>query len=210
MLARWTKAGLKRLIRPVLGDVGIYRVFVLDLVSSLDDPRAGLSAEGFTVGEVTVADVARAPSAAIRDTARYGGPGAKAFAIWASGEIVAVEWYWFGDARGDQLVWPLHDGECESAYIATAPEMRGRKLAQRAKQYAAREMQTLGFDRSYGKIWHNHHASIGANLKAGFRQMALYVDLYPFGGTRRRIFIRGSRAMPRPLDTPRPRPATAA
>jgi RimJ/RimL family protein N-acetyltransferase len=190
MVTGRAKAALKRIVRSLFGNVGIYRVFALDLVPSLKDPRAELAEEGFTVSEVTADDVAHAESAVVRQTARYGGPGSKGFAILRSGGIVAVAWYWFGDHRKEEFVWPLHDGECESAYIATVPEMRGQRLAQRVKQYAAREMQKLGFQRSYGKVWHNHHASIGANVKAGFREVAFYVDVYPLGGKRRRLFIR--------------------
>ena len=51
-------------------------------------------------------------------------------------------------------------------------------------------MRERGFRRSYGKIWHSHHASIRANQKSGFREIALVVDLYPFGGTRRVRWVR--------------------
>jgi RimJ/RimL family protein N-acetyltransferase len=96
----------------------------------------------------------------------------------------------FGDERRTGAFWPLRDGEAESAYIVTVPELRGHGLAQLVKQYSAIEMRARGFHRAYGKIWHSHHASIRANEKSGFREIALVVDLYPFGGTRRLRWVR--------------------
>ena len=181
---------LKWVAKFLAGDYGIYRVFTLDLQPSLTDPRNELAQAGFSLAPVTLEDVAAARADVIRASVRYGGPGSQAFAILRDGEIVALEWYWFGEHRRDGAFWPLGEAEAESAYIVTVPEMRGRGLAQRVKEYSAIEMRERGFRRSYGKIWHSHHASIRANQKSGFREIALVVDLYPFGGTRRVRWVR--------------------
>ncbi len=181
---------LKPIARFLAGDYGIYRVFALDLHASLRDPRDDLARAGFKVAPVACEDVAGARAAVIRESVKYSGPGSQAFAILLEGEIVALEWYWFGDDRRDGAFWPLGDAEAESAYIVTVPELRGQGLAQWVKEYSAIEMRERGFRRAYGKIWHSHHASIRANQKSGFREIALVVDLYPFGGRRRLRWVR--------------------
>jgi ribosomal protein S18 acetylase RimI-like enzyme len=181
---------VKPLARALAGDYGIYRVFALDLQTFLRDPRDDVRRAGFRAAPVADEDVAAAPAPVIRESACYGGAGAQAFAILRDDEIVAVEWYWFGSDRQHVAFWPLLDSEAESAYIATAPELRGQGLAQWVKEYSALEMRERGFRRAYGKIWHSHHASIRANQKSGFREIALVVDLYPFGGRRRVRWVR--------------------
>ena len=181
---------LKKVARTLAGDYGIYRVFALDLDPALTDPRDGLARDGFKLSPVACEDVAEAKSDVIRESARYGGPGSQAFAVLRDGEIVALEWYWFGESRQNGAFWPLGDGEAESAYIVTVPELRGQGLAHRVKQYSAIEMRERGFRRAFGKIWHSHRASIRANEKSGFREIAFVVDLYPFGGRRRVRWVR--------------------
>ena len=183
---------LKRIGRSVAGDYGIYRVFALDLGPGLRDPREDLARAGFKCAPVTYEDIVGARAEVIRESARYHGPGSQAFAILRNGEIVALEWYWFGDDRRNSAFWPLGEAEAESAYIVTGPAMRGQGLAQSVKEYSAIEMRERGFRRAYGKIWHSHHASIRANEKSGFREIALVVDLYPFGGRRRLRLVRRS------------------
>ena len=181
---------LKLIGKSVAGDYGIYRVFALDLGPGLRDPRDDLARAGLKCAPVAYEDVAAARAEVIRESARYDGPGSQAFAILRDGEIVALEWYWFGEYRRNGAFWPLGEAEAESAYVVTVPEMRGQGLAQWVKEYSAIEMRERGFRRAYGKIWHSHHASIRANQKSGFREIALVVDLYPFGGSRRLRWVR--------------------
>jgi L-amino acid N-acyltransferase YncA len=184
------RGALKRIARLLAGDYAIYRIFALDLQPSLRDPRDDLARAGFTVAPVACEDVAGARADVIRESARFGGPGSQAFAILRAGEIVALEWYWFGEHRRDGAFWPFGEAEAESAYIVTVPELRGQGLAQRIKEYSAIEMRKRGFRRAYAKIWHSHHASVRANQKSGFREIALVVDLYPFGESRRLRWVR--------------------
>jgi L-amino acid N-acyltransferase YncA len=186
-------AVIKPLARALVGNYEIYRVFALDLHGPLKDPRNDLRRAGFTPAPVADDEVARARAPVIRASARYGGPGAQAFALLHDGEIVALEWYWFGATRQQGAFWPFGDDEAESAYVVTAPEFRGQGLAPSVKQFSAIEMRARGFRRAYAKIWHSHHASIGANEKTGFREIALVVDLYPFGSTRRVRWVRRRR-----------------
>lgn len=184
------RAALKRIARRLAGRYGIYRVFTVDLWASLRDPRDGLTRAGFTVCAVTAEGVAGARADVIRDAARFGGPGSQAFAILRDGEIVALVWYWFGEHRRREAFWSLGDRETESAYVVTVPELRGQGLAQRVKEYSAIEMRERGFRTAYSKVWHSHRASIRANQKSGFRELALVVDLYPFGSRRRFRWVR--------------------
>jgi GNAT superfamily N-acetyltransferase len=185
---------LKRIGRSVAGNYAIYRIFVLNLDATLRDPRDDLARAGFKCAPVGSEDVVGARADVIRESGRYDGPGSQAFAILRDGEIVALEWYWFGDYRRNDAFWPLSEAEAESAYIVTVPELRGQGLAQWVKEYSAIEMRDRGFRRAYGKIWHSNHASIRANQKSGFREIALVVDLYPFGWHRRLRWVRRTRA----------------
>jgi ribosomal protein S18 acetylase RimI-like enzyme len=184
------RGALKRIARVIAGRYGIYRVFTVDLWAALRDPRDGLARAGFTAAAVTAEDVAGAKAEVIRDSVRFCGPGSQAFAILRDGEIVALVWYWFGEHRQHSAFWPLGEREAESAYVATVPELRGQGLAQRVKEYSAIEMRERGFRKAYSKVWHSHHASIRANQKSGFREIALVVDLYPFGAGRRLRWVR--------------------
>ena len=174
---------VKRIAKSLAGDYAIYRVFALDLQKPLRDPHDDVARAGLRCAPVAGADVMKARANVIRHSARYDGPGSQAFALLRDGEIVALEWYWFGEHRRDGAFWPLRDGEAESAYIVTVPELRGQGLAQLIKEYSAIEMRKRGFRRVYGKIWYTNHASIRANEKSGFREIALVVDVYPFGAS---------------------------
>jgi GNAT superfamily N-acetyltransferase len=191
---------LKRIAKICAGDYAIYRVFAIDLQAPLTDPREDLARAGFKCAPVTCDEVAGARADVIRESARYAGPGSQAFAILSDGEIVALQWYWFGEYRRHRAFWqPLGEAEAESAYIVTVPELRGQGLAKQVKQYGAIEMRDRGFRRAYGKVWHSHHVSIRANEKSGFREIALVVDLYPFGSRRRVRWVRRRRGNARSL-----------
>lgn len=68
--------------------------------------------------------------------------------------------------------------------LVTVPTERGKGLATKLMQFSATRMQETGSSRLYSRAWWTDYASIRVNEKAGWRQKATVVEVYPFGASR--------------------------
>jgi len=165
----------KALIRALGIEYCCFRVFSLDL-DSLPDSTPLPS--GYRCAEVTGDEVRAAKEPAIRNEAWYGGEDSLGFGVFFGSELVALQWVWFGDGyRRRRNFWLLEQNEAKSVELVTALEHRGLGLATSLKQFSARQLAAKGFVRVYSRIWWNNLPSIRVSEKAGWKAIALVVEL---------------------------------
>ena len=87
--------------------------------------------------------------------------------------------------RRERNYWSLAPNEGELVLLETEVAFRGRGLAPRLISYATAEMGARGLKRLYARLWHSNRLSVRTFEKAGWSQIALVFDLYPFGMKRR-------------------------
>lgn len=177
------KALLKRLVRSLVGDYGIYRIFAVDL----PQPVAPLP-PGITIRPIDAGDLERSEDPELRGRAWYGGEEAQGFGLYAGDELAAIQWYWWGERyRIRRNSWPLGDGSAKSVELYTKPEFRGRGFAALLKLHTGQAMAERGFHRLFSRIWYSNRPSIRVSEKTGWRRVGTYVELYPLG---RKVSIR--------------------
>ena len=120
----------------------------------------------------------------IREQAGYAGPGSHAYACFIDDRIVGVCFYWFGERYRSRNFWPLADGEAKLVQIISLPEMRSRGIATRLIAASSQDIIQKGFSRSYARIWHSHTASLRAFERAGWKRVALVVEINPLRQSR--------------------------
>lgn len=180
----------RRLARWLFGDYQIYRIYEYDLADLGDVETSSLLPEEYRCGPVSTEDVRAAADEGVRSRAFYGGDGALAFAVYRGGEIVCLQWYWFGDRYRRRNFWPLKDGEAKSVELYTVPAQRGQGLATVLKIYSAREMKKRGFHRLFSRIWHSHTASCRVSEKAGWRNIAVVAECNPLAMKKKLRWVR--------------------
>jgi GNAT superfamily N-acetyltransferase len=174
MKARLAAIG-KTIARALSMEYSCYRVFSLDLVSL---PEPGPLPPDYRCVEVTGAEVREARQPAIQAEAWYCGDDSLGFGVLFRSDLVALQWVWFGEGyRRRRNFWPLERNEAKSVELVTAPEYRGLGLATCLKQFSARQLAAKGFVRLYSRIWWNNWPSIRVSEKAGWRSVALVVEV---------------------------------
>ncbi|WP_153147807.1 GNAT family N-acetyltransferase [Dechloromonas sp. H13] len=165
----------KALIRTLGVEYCCFRVFSLDLDSLPEPPTLP---QGYRCAEVTGDEVREARQPTIQSEAWYSGEDALGFGVFFGSELVALQWIWFGEGyRRRRNFWPLERNEAKSVELVTAPEHRGLGLATCLKQFSARQLAARGFVRVYSRIWWNNWPSIRVSEKAGWKAVALVVEL---------------------------------
>ncbi len=171
------KALLKRLAHAVLGDYSIYRV--LQRPAGAGPAPMPPQAAAFAIGPVQRADIEACAEQLLREQAFYAGEGARAYACRDGGRIVGLCFYWYGERYRPRGFWPLQEGQAKLVQIITAPDMRGRKVAQALVAASSADMAAQGFDTLFARVWHNNTPSLRAFAAAGWRPCALVVELNP-------------------------------
>lgn len=177
-----------RLARFILGDYELYRIYRCDPeiieASEFLSHRDG----GYKFRTVSRSEVSSAASSLIRKRSGFGGDGAIGYAALFAGEIVCLQWYWFGARYQQRNFWPLGENEAKSIDLLTVEAHRGKGLATALKLYSAGDMKSRGFKRLYSRIWHSDQASVRVSEKAGWRYHAMVFE-WDFLGRRRRLVL---------------------
>lgn len=176
------KAIAKSVLRVILGDYSIYQIYEC---ASSDVPLSRPATN--TTFRVTPVDAFAINSSAdslIREQAEYAGPGSQAYACFDHDRIVGVCFYWFGDRYMKRNFWPLHNGEAKLVQIISLPDMRSRGVATLLIAGSYRDMVQKGFSRTFARIWHSNTPSKKAFEYAGWKQIALVLEINPFRQTR--------------------------
>lgn len=173
------ESGIAALGKGIIRTLGVeyccFRVFTLDLASQ---PEPAPLPPGYRCAEVSTDEVRRASEPAIQGEAWYGSDDSLGFGVYSGSELVALQWVWFGEGyRRRRNFWPLEPDEAKSVELVTAPGHRGLGLATCLKQFSARQLAAKGFVRLYSRIWWNNWPSIRVSQKAGWKAVALVVEL---------------------------------
>jgi len=173
------ESGIAALGKGIIRTLGVeyccFRVFTLDLASQ---PEPAPLPPGYRCAEVSADEVRRASEPMIQGEAWYGSDDSLGFGVYSGSELVALQWVWFGEGyRRRRNFWPLEPDEAKSVELVTAPGHRGLGLATCLKQFSARQLAAKGFVRLYSRIWWNNWPSIRVSQKAGWKAVALVVEL---------------------------------
>jgi RimJ/RimL family protein N-acetyltransferase len=172
----------KRLMHLLLGDYAVYRIYTRP-TDATPLPTSARSA-GFTVREVSGAEVLESPDSLIRQQAGYLGADCRAFACLDGARIVGICFYWFGARYKTRNFWPLEERQAKLVQVITLPEMRGRDVATTLVSLSAHAMRDKGFDRAFARIWHSNTPSLRAFAKAGWTYVTTVVEVNPLRSRR--------------------------
>lgn len=171
------KSLLKKLLRLLFGDYSAYHVY-------RNGENTPASPQRFAVRQLDTGDLCRSPDADIAEQAFYLGDDAHGFGCFDGDVLVGVCFYWHGERYLKRNFWPLAEREAKLVQIITLPRMRGRSVAPTLIQESARAMQSLGFTRTYARIWHSNTPSLRAFARAGWTRVATVVEVHPFSTAR--------------------------
>ena len=156
---------MKSLIKRILPKFELYRVYQCQLSKSPVSKTQGYQAVRLS------ADADYSSQAFFKNSANYDKPDSYGFGLLKERELVAVQWYWYGEQSHQLDWWPIPEKAIMSMHIEVTQDCRGRGLGTALKGYALNELSKLGFTNAYSRVWHNNKASISMNRKLGARQV---------------------------------------
>lgn len=167
---------IKRLLRWLLGDVGLWRVYRWDAT----DAKVDIAASAVVCHHVDALAVSSLPDSLLAEQAWYCGDGASGFAAANDDDaIVGLCFHWYGRRYSLQRFWPLQDGEAMIVQIVTTPAARGRGVARALIQHSAHAMAARGMRTLWARVWVTNTPSSAAFLAAGWRQVAWVLEFNP-------------------------------
>lgn len=186
---------LKKLFRLFFGDYSIYQIYAQASENVLPSKWAmGATCKIALIDEIALNG---SPNPLIREQAGYAGAGSHAYACFdGDHRIVAVCFYWFGQRYLERNFWPLAEGEAKLVQIIAVPQVRGRGIGAALIDFSCRDIMQKGFDRVYARIWHSNTPSLRAFEHAGWKRIALVLEINPFRQTRPMRIRLGSRPTP--------------
>jgi len=167
---------LKAVARGLLGRYEINRIYGCDLAKP-----PGVPSSDYPMRRVVVDEVGGAEHGAIRNRASYGGPGAVGFGLWEHGKLTCLCWFWDSTRYRDWKTWRIGEREAIMVDLLTVDGDRRRGLASALIAYAAAEMKRAGYERLYAWVWHSNLPSIRTFERAGWRWLALVIEVRPLG-----------------------------
>lgn len=168
---------VKKLARMLFGEYSAYCIYSQSAGTSL--PIQPEASGKLSVRQVDETAIRASPDAVIREQAEYAGPGSYAYACFDQDRIVGLCFYWFGTRYLQRNYWPLADSEAKLVQIVSIPEMRGRGVATRLITSSCQELVQKGFRRTYARIWHSNIPSLRAFERAGWKKIALVIEINP-------------------------------
>lgn len=176
------KALAKKLARFIFGGYSAYYIYMQSAADALRvvPQRIGK----FRVREVDASLISHDRNATIAQQADYAGLESHAYACFDEDRIVGVCFYWFASRYLQRNFWPLAQGEAKLVQIISVPEMRGRGVATALIVHSCADLMQRGFNRTFARIWHSNSPSLRAFERAGWRRIALVVEINPFRRSR--------------------------
>lgn len=182
------KGLVKKLARLLLGDYAPYYIYSL-VPEQAASPQTQEHALDVRLIDDSILESTESP--VMREQAGYFGADALGFGCFHEGRLVGLCFYWYGDRyRLQRNFWPLKDGEAKLVQIIVSPEARGRGVATALIERSAGEVAHQGFRTLYARIWHSNVPSLKAFERAGWRRIALVVEINPFRSARPMRFRR--------------------
>jgi RimJ/RimL family protein N-acetyltransferase len=189
------KERAKKLAHAVFGEYAAYYIYATE-DSSCQLP-AGLT--DFRVESVCRLKLESSDNPLIREQAWYAGDGSYAYAGFCEGRVAAVCFYWFGERYRERNFWPLQDNEAKLVQVFSLPEVRGRGIATALIASSCKDIFGHGFRTAYARIWHSNTPSRRAFARAGWRPLAVVIEVDPLRRKRPlRIVVRRLRGWGHP------------
>ncbi len=170
------KESAKKVIRLILGEYSIYRIYAF---SGPVGPDWAPIRPGFRFARLDEPTIANSTDTLIVDQRWWHGDDADAFGCFEESRPVAACFYWHGDRYRARGFWPLEASEAKLVQIVTVPDRRGLGLATDLIRYSAHEMLGERFHTLYARIWHSNTPSINAFRRAGWRHVATVTEVNP-------------------------------
>lgn len=171
----------KKLLRMLVGEYSAYQIY-----ACASDNFSSTKPETITTFRVASVDTLTINASAdplIREQVGYAGPESHAYACFDDDRIVGLCFFWFGDRYLKRNFWPLRDGEAKLVQIISLPEMRGRGVATTLIAWSYRDMAKKGFSKTFARVWHSNTPSRKAFERAGWKRIALVLEMNPFRQT---------------------------
>lgn len=167
---------IKRVLRGLLGDVAVWRIFRWDA----DRVTGGTRHTGVTCRAIDTDEVMALPDPLLADQAWYGGAGSYGFAgLMDNGAVAGLCFYWHSTRYSLSRFWPLRDGEAMLMQIVTTPAARGRGVARSLIQHSAQLMAAKGLRTLWARVWITNAPSSAAFAAAGWREVAWVLEINP-------------------------------
>lgn len=116
----------------------------------------------------------------IMEQRAYFGDDSLAYACYEDDRIIATCFYWHGSRYVRRNFWPLRENEVKLVQIITLPEARGKGVAPVLIRDSFEDVAKKGFDTAYARVWHSNIPSHRAFEKAGWKKIALVLEVNPF------------------------------
>ena len=181
-MSGWLKGLVKKLARLLLGDYAPYFIYCL-VPEQTASPQTQEQALDVRLVDDSVLELTESP--VMREQAGYFGAESLGFGCFHEDRLVGLCFYWYGDRyRQQRNFLPLKDGEAKLVQIIVSPEARGRGVATALIERSAGEVVRQGFRTLYARIWHSNVPSLKAFERAGWRRIALVLEINPFRSAR--------------------------
>jgi GNAT superfamily N-acetyltransferase len=167
----------KALIRRLLGDFAIWRIYRCVQRDALQ--HSGAARTDSLVEPATPEAIAGCADELLHAQGWYTGPDAHAFAYSIDGEMAALCFYWHGARYTLGDFWPLQADEAMLVQIVTTPARRGHGIATTLIDASGRTMLSSGFKALHARVWITNRASSSAFEAAGWREVAMVIELNP-------------------------------
>ena len=192
---------LKRVVRAVLGNYELYRIYRSPQLQAPRNTTTGSSS--FDIVEIHLSrDCAESESEDLRALGTFCGAESLELGLRRDLRLVSGAAVWYGERyRQSRGFWPLQHDEAKLVHIATAAEYRGQGLAPILVEALERRLAERGFGRLYARIWHNNGSSMRALTKIGWVEIAFVIVCHPLGfGRELRVQIPRGRSRQEPLE----------
>ncbi|WP_210395937.1 GNAT family N-acetyltransferase [Motiliproteus sediminis] len=170
------KALVKKIIRMIFGDYGIYHIYTLDLKSSNLESSVAYNTK---IQLITGADIAASSDNLIQQQAWYAGDGSYAYGYIDNGRLIGVCFFWYGERYRKRNFWPLQPYQAKLVQIVSLPDCRGQGVAPALINYSAARLSEQGFHQLFARIWHSNTSSVKAFSKAGWIRIAKVIEVNP-------------------------------
>ena len=173
------RSAVKRIMKAMLGEYSIYRIFESPVGSAEFDDEINQDSD-LRFLETNGAALEAAEADLMREQSWYGGSGAWVFACEVENRIVATSIVWYGERYKTRNFWPLKPDEAKLVQVVVDNSIRSRGVGTKLIRYTAAEVAKKGIRACYARIWHSNAPSIAAFKKAGWAELALVVEFHLF------------------------------
>ena len=178
---KWLAARIRHFASLLAGDYSIY--FVCHFSCDRLHTQKNVS-EAYAVREIDDYSIKSSSMALLREQIHYLGEDSLSFGCFLGEQLVGVCFYWYGNRYRQRNFWPLGDNEGKLVQVVVVPEMRGQGVATSLLRSSAEEMISRGFRNRYARVWHSTRPSLYAFAMAGWRRIALVIEINPLRAKR--------------------------